>query len=236
MIDLKKLTLYVAMATLMMGAAKTAQATIFTLNDDASGYLSSGGNSTGIRPDTNYLVGLCDANDCKSSPGTYSDYFYFVVPTLDGPITSVSLLLPTGSTTLNQSPSLTVQFTSIGITEENLGIQNFPNLGAGTSYGSYTYTSADNGVTDSISLNAAAMSDLGNGGITFGISGASSLNSTDINAPDQLVYGRTQHDVSQLIITTSAVPLPPALSMLLLGFAGLRFAGFRGAKNGPAAG
>ncbi len=234
MFDFKKLAVSGAMVALLMGVAVSAQASTFTITDDASGYLSSGGNSTGIRPNTNYLVGLCDASDCKNSPGEYRDYFYFVVPTLDGPITSVSLVLPTGTTFLIQSPSLTYDITSLGITEASLGIQNFSNLGAGTSYGSYTYTSADNGVTDSISLNAAAISDLGNGGFTFGISGAAVLNSTDINAPDQLVFGSTQRSVTQLVITTSAVPLPPALSMLLLGFAGLRFAGFRGAKNGTA--
>jgi hypothetical protein len=212
----KKLSLA---ASLLLGTAATAQATIYTLNDDASGYLSSGGNSTGIRPDTNYLVGLCDAADCISSPGEYRDYFYFAIPTLEGPISSISLVIPTRNTTLGQSPTLNFQLTSLGITEANLTTANFADLGTGTVYGGRSYSAADASTTQSISLNNAAITDLGNGGLIFGISGIALGINTDINAPDQILFGRSQNQISQLVITT--VPVPGAVWLFGSAIAGL---------------
>jgi hypothetical protein len=107
-------------------------------------------------------------------------------------------------------------------------------LGTGSVYGSRDYTAADANTTQSIALNAAALSALGSGGFTFGLSGiAIAPIDLDINAPDQLLFGRSQNQITQLVVTT--VPLPPALPMMLLGLAGLRFASIRAPKNGPAA-
>jgi hypothetical protein len=232
MINFKKLAFAGALGAFLIGATTTAQASSYTINNEASGYISSGGNFTGIRPNTNYLVGLCDAADCIASPGEYRNFFYFAIPTLDGAITSASLVIPTRNTTLNQSPTLTFQLTSLGISEESLGIGNFSDLGTGTVYGSRVYSAADASTTQSIALNAAALSALGSGGFTFGLSGiATAPIDLDINAPDQLLFGRSQNQITQLVVTT--VPVPPALGMLLLGFAGLRFAGFRGSKKAP---
>jgi hypothetical protein len=211
-------------------ANTTAEAAVYTIGNQASGYVSDAGNFTGIRANTNYLVGLCNADNCRSAPGEYRDFFYFVIPELDGPITSVSLTLPTRGVTLNQSSTTTYQVTSLNIEQADLGPLSFADLGTGTFYGSRDYTLADANTTQSISLSAAALDALGSGGLTFALGGRlSSPTDFSINAPDQLLFGRTQNQISQLIITT--VPLPPALSMMLFGLSGIGFAGYRGSKK-----
>ncbi len=231
MINFKKLAFAGVMGALMLGEA--ALASTYVIDNEATGYVSSGGNFTGIRPNTNYLVGLCNASNCRNSPGEYRDYFYFAIPTLDGPIASVTLDIPTRNVSLNQSPTVTYQVTSLGIEKEALGVGNFNDLGTGILYASREYSAEDAQITHNIALSAAAISALGAGGFSFGLSGRlSSPTDFDINAPDQLLFGSTQRQVTRLTITT--VPVPPALSMMLLGLAGLRFTGFRRPKNGLA--
>ena len=189
----------------------TAQAGTYVIDDTDSGYISVGGNFTGIRPNTNYLVGLCDANDCRRAgiAGEYRDFFYFTIPVLDAPIASATLVIPTGNTVLNQSPTLTYQVTSLGLTPGQLGPSEFSALGTGTVYGSNVYSAAEANTTQDISLDAAAISELGQGGFLFGLSGRA-ISAIDFTptAPDQLVFGLTQRDVTQLVITTAPGPVP----------------------------
>lgn len=216
---------------LLSMASTAADASVYLIDNQASGYVSVGGNFTGIRPNTNYLVGLCNASNCQSAPGEYRNYFYFAIPTLDGAIASAELVVPTRNVTLDQSRTTTYQLTSLSIDSGSLGSTNFDELGTGTFYGSREYTLDDAQITHHIALNADAIAALGVGGLTFGLSGRlSSPTDFGINAPDQLLFGRTQRQVSQLLITT--VPVPAAWSMMMIGFSGLGLARrFRGAKN-----
>jgi hypothetical protein len=233
-----------AVAGLFGFMSATAQAATYTINNTDSGYISSGGNFTGIRPNTNYVVGLCDASDCRSAPGQYRDFFYFQIPTLTQPIVSATLVIPTQSTSLDQSPTLTYQVTSLGLTPSQLGngtnqsqqltpsqlAATYPSLGTGVVYGRETYSSADAYTTERISLDAAAISALGDGGFLFGVSGRaiSPINFSN-TAPDQLVFGYSQRSVTSLVLTT-AVPEPSTWAMMLIGFAGLGFAAYRQKK------
>lgn len=207
-----------------------ADAAVYQINNQASGYISVGGNFTGIRPDTNYLVGLCNASNCQSAPGEYRNYFYFAIPTLDGPIASAELVIPTRNVTLDQSRTVTYQVTSLGIDSASLGTSKFEDLGTGTYYGSREYSIDDAQIVHKISLNSEAIAALGAGGLTFGLGGRlSSPTDFGINAPDQLLFGRTQRQVSQLLITT--VPVPAAWTMMMIGFTGLGLIRRRTVKN-----
>ncbi len=225
----------IAACGLLSLATTAADASVYLLDNQASGYISEGGNFTGIRPNTNYLVGLCNASNCQSAPGEYRNYFYFSIPTLDGAITSAELVIPTRNVTLDQSRTVSYQVTSLGIDSASLGSANFADLGTGTYYGNREYSIDDAQITHHIPLNADAIAALGAGGFSFGLSGRlSSPTDFGINAPDQLLFGRTQRQVSQLLITT--VPVPAAWSMMLIGFSGLGFLRRRGVKNSLNAG
>jgi hypothetical protein len=223
---MKALTFATSLAAAVLAAGATAEAATYTINNLATGYVSSQGNFTGIRPNTNYLVGLCNVDDCKSSPGEYRNFFYFEIPMLTAPITSVSLVIPTQSVTLDQSPSLTYQVTSLDIPTTTLGGGDFASLGTGVEYATRDYSVADQNVTISLALDSAAIAALGSGGITFGVSGrVTSPTDFDINAPDQVVFGYSQRSVTQLMLTT--VPEPSTWAMMALGFVALSYAGCR---------
>ncbi|MDD1620318.1 MAG: hypothetical protein LUQ11_02470 [Methylococcaceae bacterium] len=229
---LKNISLAIATFGVLALTNTTAEAAVYTINDQASGYISDAGsgNFTGIRPNTNYLVGLCNASNCLNAPGEYRDFFYFEIPKLDGPIQSATLSLPTRGVTLNQSATTTYQVTSLSIGQADLGILNFADLGTGTFYGSREYSVADAQTTQTIDLSAAALAALGNGSLTFALSGRlSSPTDFNINAPDQLLFGRSQNQISQLIITT--VPVPAAMPMMLFGLSGLGLSGYRSSKK-----
>lgn len=156
-----------AIVTLALGfitlVSASANASVYEINNQASGYISVGGNFTGISPNTNYLVGLCNASNCQSAPGEYRDFFYFDIPALDGPIASVSLNLPTQGVTLNQTRTLTYQVTSLDIPSTSLANANFDQLGNGTNFGSREYSDADLNLTRSIAMNNNAIAALGAG-------------------------------------------------------------------------
>jgi hypothetical protein len=211
----------------------TAQAGSITIDNTYSGYINSGDNFTGIRPNTNFLVGNCSPSDCQACPppnpsctttyGEYRNFFYFTVPMLEKPITSATLAIPTRSTILDQSPTLDYQVTSLGLTPSELGGGSFSSLGTGTVYGGHVYSAADGFTTVDISLDAAAIAALGEGGLLFGLSGrAISPIDFSVNGADQLVFGRTQGQITELIITTAPGPIP---GMGLFGLAFLSLAG-----------
>jgi hypothetical protein len=212
----------------------TSQAGTFTIDNTYSGYINSGDNFTGIRPDTNYLVGNCSPSDCQACPppnptctttyGEYRNFFYFTIPTLEKPITSATLVIPTRSTILDQSPTLDYQVTSLGLTPGELGGGSFSSLGTGVVFGGYVYSGADAFTTVDISLDAAAIAALGQGGFLFGLSGrAISPIDFSVNGADQLVFGRTQGQVTELIVTTAPGPVPGTglFALALLSLAGI---------------
>ncbi|QPK61950.1 hypothetical protein IVG45_13890 [Methylomonas sp. LL1] len=227
---LKNISLAIGAFGVLALANTTAEAAVYTIDNQASGYVSDGGNFTGIRPNTNYLVGLCNASNCLSAPGEYRDFFYFVIPKLDGPIASAILSIPTRGVTLNQSTTTTYQVTSLDIEQADLGPLSFAGLGTGTFYGSREYTVADASTTQTIDLSAAALAALGDGSLTFALGGRlSSPTDFTTTAPDQLLFGRSQNQISQLIITT--VPLPATMPMMLFGLSGLSLSGYRSSKK-----
>jgi hypothetical protein len=123
---------------------------------------------------------------------------------------------------LSQDPTgLVYQVTS-------LSSLTFANLGTGTVYGSRIYTAADEAMTLPIALDADALTAIGNGGITFSVSGRVISGTTlpltfGPTAPDEFAFGGTE-GAQVLSITTVPVPGPIAgagLPSLILAVGGL---------------
>ena len=83
----------------------------------------------------------------------------------------------------------------------------FAGLGTGTLFGSESYTAADRFITKSIVLDGAALSAIGNGGLTFSIGGrVTSPTTFGPAAPDQLVFG-SSFPLQELVLRgIAAVP------------------------------
>jgi hypothetical protein len=212
---------FVKMAGLALGAALAAAVTLGAAAAQATTTITETQQSWLMAADSgvahgifNPIVGYCGAADCSGSRvGEYRDFFTFTLPVLTTPLASAVLEINTGLIILDQSPSITVQFTSTAA-------QNFASLGGGTVFATRTFTMADAGQVIDITLDAAALAAIGAGGKTFEISGrVISPFSTASGSSDQLALASGNGTVSKLILTP--VPEPTSWALMLTGFAGL---------------
>jgi hypothetical protein len=194
-------------------AASSAQATT-TITETQQSWLTS--TLSGVKLGAfNPIVGFCGADDCSGARvGEYRDFFTFSIPVLGGPIASADLVVNTGLILLEQSPSITVQFTSTSA-------QTFAALGNGTVFATQTFTEADAGQTFDIHLDAAAIAAINAaGGTTFEISGrVTSPFSAASPSTDQLTLAGTVP--AQLVLTAAAVPEPGTWALMIAGFSTL---------------
>jgi hypothetical protein len=207
----------------------SARADTFVLSAIAQGWILQTGTNNGTSATNNFFAGNC--SDCLLR-GEFRNFFEFNVPVLNGPIVSASLVLFTGPNfdrfdvtgiNLSQDPTgLVYQVTS-------LSSLTFADLGTGTVYGFRTYTAADEAMALPITLDADALTTaIGNGGITFSVSGRVISGATlpltfGPTAPDEFVFGGTE-GAQVLSITTVPVPGPIAgagLPSLILASGGL---------------
>ncbi len=141
-------------------------------------------SSNGDLAANNYVAGNCGAGDCYT--GEFRNFFQFQIPALSGPVLSATLLLDASYASLQQSQSITYQVTSVP------GEFSFADLGAGTLYGSRTYTASDQYRTEGIALDASALAAIqAAAGGTFAVGGRVTSAGFDAALPDQLLFGRT---------------------------------------------
>jgi hypothetical protein len=131
------------------------------------------------------------------SPG-HNNWFAFDLSNLRGTFTSATLTI-FGYTTTVPATYVTYDFGgNIGaLTGGTGGLSAFNDLASGVSYGSFAYTSADNNVFRTLTLNSAAVAD-----INAAVGG-------------QFAFGGT------IGAGGSVVPEPGTWAMMLIGFAGL---------------
>jgi hypothetical protein len=164
----------------------------------------------------NYFVG--SEPEGRPFGGEFRNYFSFQLPDFTGDATSATILIPTGQTTLFQSPTIDYTLTSLSVPLSlTQGVANptvFNALGTGTVFGSETYTDSTSG-TVAITLDAAALAaiDSSRGGtITLGGRVTSPI-AFGPNVPDQSLFGSTGGIGPQvhLVFTNSAPTQAPEI-------------------------
>ena len=185
-------------------------ADVITINAANRGWFEEQGGNNGNSPNQNYIIGNCGLGDCED--GEFRSWFQFQIPALPGPIASARLIYDTADVLVEQGPSMTLTVTSLP------AFFGFSNLGTGTFYGTRDYTIADDETTQSISLSAAALTDIEASQLgVFGTSGRLTAGASfGPTLPNQYIFGRSVgSDLTKLEITT--VPEPTALALLGIG-------------------
>ncbi len=144
---------------------------VYTINSVLRGWVKPDGDNNGASGTNNYITGLCGSDDsCLGSDSDHRTWFTFsLVTTAFSSISSATLLLDVpspggGDQGVYVSPLGNPTYTVWDVTQPvgnftagTAGVNEFIDLGTGTSYGARMYTLADQGTTTSIALNATAV-------------------------------------------------------------------------------
>jgi hypothetical protein len=201
-----------ALGTAIAGYGAPASAAVITLSATEQGWVGQNGITNGVLPSNNYAVGNCGVNDCTSVAGEFRDWFGFTIPTFTGTILSATFQINTAYIYLGQSSTLTVSFFGL------VTSPTFASIGAGTLYGSNTFSSTDAGKIEAITLDAAALASLSadkGGAFLFG-GKVTSPTAFSPAAADQLAFAASS-GAQVLVITTVDTGVPEPASMALLG-------------------
>jgi len=161
-----------------------------------AGWINEIGSSNG-GGSNNWITGVCGSSDsCGGSDLNYNSFYTFDVPV--GVVFSAATLVSPVDSNGVISQNSTVPFTMYDYTGlisalATGSVAAFNDLGSGDVYGSRLFSSADNGTTVSIALNAAALADI------------------NAAAGSQFALGAS----------VSAVPIPAAFWLLGSGLLGL---------------
>ncbi len=175
------------LAVLLLCATPQNAAAITIDAPDRGWYGDNGTHNTSV---LNYLAGDCDGGTCVAGTNTgideFRNFFVFDLSGVTGAIVAATLRLDntdgtaqfpgnvgffsdTGSETYLVSEVSTAIASLIAGTG---GVAAFGDLGSGTSYGSFTATSADNGTFVEIALNSAGIAALNLASGLFAFGGA----------------------------------------------------------------
>jgi hypothetical protein len=199
----------------------TTDTGVHNLDATTRGWIQLNGTSNGASPTNNYLAGLCGSSDsCGAGDTTHRNWFVFdLVTTAFSNILSARLLLTVpdpgggdqGVYVAGGDPLYTLRQVTTPIsafTSDTAGAAGFVDLGDGTTFGSRTYTLADQGTLPAITLNASAVAYL----------------NTRIGS-DAILGGHVDQEFAP-VAPTLPVPAssPAALALLALLLAVLAFA------------
>jgi hypothetical protein len=220
---MKHVTLIFASIACSAALAQPARAASFSIETDATGWVSNdrfpfpGGR---LQP---YNVVFADR------PGTANDfearnYFQFSLPAFSGRVSSARLRLRAGLIDLFGT-SQTYRITSLASLPD--AADDFPALGTGTIYGERSFSEADQGKFVLIDLNKAGIVAMESGGI-FRISGRLANLTFDTNEStppaqnrEYAVFGLTGTNnppILQFDTTIAPVPELASWAMLITGF------------------
>lgn len=210
----------ISMATVFMTLTigGVAQATSYELNAIDSGWWNSDGGH--ISTNSNYIAGRIGSLE-------YRNFFVFDLSGVSGTVTSASLQLfnpSTGYVSPDANEMYTLYDVSTSITALTTGGSGqtaiFTDLGTGTTYGSVSVSSGDNGQLVEITLNGNGLAALNGATGSFAIGGAlTSLSGSST----QHVFGWTHlgNPTKKLFLETGELsqtqPVPEPSTLVLVG-------------------
>lgn len=134
----------------------------------ARGWYDETGSSNGNSNGSNYIAGRCGPVACGGSGSMYRNWFSFNLANFTPLVTSAVLQLQNPNVgffnELGSSLDYSLFQVSTGFAQLGLGnsLATFTDLGDGSLFGSVNVTSADNGTTIEIALNAAGLASINN--------------------------------------------------------------------------
>jgi hypothetical protein len=195
-------------AVLALLAAGAAAGASITLEAERQGWYRDTGYTDGPG-NPNYLAGECDEMCSYTDFAEYRNFFIFDLSAVPGRTTAARLLLwvpengfvsPTGS----EIYELFHVETPLDELGQRWGEGIFADLGAGTRYGAYTATEADEHGFIEITLGAAALAELNAAAGLFALGGA--ITTLDGEMNDELLFGSSGVLDVRLVLETVPVP------------------------------